>query len=981
MRFKILIGLLILLLPLVFANDITPNGNPNIIIKGAFGEHATCDAVSCYFDVNITNNYAEPITIYPDNIAANDDNHKSNIRSSNAFKEEIVEKRVLTTRTEERIFKCPYPVSEKLIGKGLNATTEYKCEDPITKEDLFRKNYKEFDPEKGEFKYDEQVEVEVVKQVKEKKKEGITLTKGETATVRIDFTVPINAEGKFDVTLDVYIDGELVSLVYDPWYDNSVPYRQEINLYQTSGATLTNYQVRIALNDSVTGGNFNWSNNGDDLRFTNSGGDALDFWVQTGQDEWDSGNNESYVWVEVDSIPNGTNTTIYMYYGNTSFSSASDGDATFIFFDDFTDASLNATKWSTRNSNCDSFSAAIDDGNDLLEVECGDNDNAKCAGGAYTTSNVTYPITITAMQKHRNFDAYPDLAYSIMDILTCTDWTYDSWCADETFSPEAGEAVGAELHIGGNGIVSSNTTYPAENTWFESDWRIKSGASSLDIKGEGEWLSNGNTTTITEGHIFIGTRFWAHGHTEEVQVDWIGARAYAADEPVYFIGDEEDEGPDEFANHTTDNYWLYFCAPDYQNTSWTDWYSTGACFTNDTYPEERNLTEYDANDCIQSTNTTFYESRHDTPCNYCSQDITGPTNTSCNETDQLVQYYTDNNYASCCAVTTIPDDCEIDNGSYDNQTFTCDFCTPNPTNTTWTDWLNETTCQANNTRYECRNRTEHDANSCYSQTGLPSDDFTNITYEECDWRPCSFDEEPPIITIHSAQDTTIGSTHLFNISTDETTNCTLNLNDTYYDNFTSTNSFTWYRTALSGNYTTIEYNCTDAYGNSAYSAPYWLFADTFPPIITITWSDANSTIDHNDTTVTSSTNELASCTLHFNGTSSPHAPSFSQSWSITDLPLGNYSTINITCLDAFSNSQTTSNMWLNVTLYTTPPEGPRCTPGDYEWLCWLGIALGDFFGYLATSFGYLLIYLAIALGTVLVFRAVISNVDEEISEK
>jgi hypothetical protein len=45
------------------------------------------------------------------------------------------------------------------------------------------------------------------------------------------------------------------------------------------------------------------------------------------------------VWVKVPSIPNG-DSTIYVYYGNGSVTTASSGDNTFVFFDDFLGSSI-----------------------------------------------------------------------------------------------------------------------------------------------------------------------------------------------------------------------------------------------------------------------------------------------------------------------------------------------------------------------------------------------------------------------------------------------------------------------------------------------------------------------------------------------------------------------------------------------------------------------------------------------------------------
>ena len=136
------------------------------------------------------------------------------------------------------------------------------------------------------------------------------------------------------------------NLVLGDWYNQSWDYRQEINISNTAG-DLTNYQVRIDLNSTNVGSNFNWSNNGSDIRFTNSTDDELYFWIES----WSNTTNISIIWVNVTSLPNNQNTTIYMYYGNSEATSESNGTATFEFFDDFEVAG--AGDWVTESQSPD----------------------------------------------------------------------------------------------------------------------------------------------------------------------------------------------------------------------------------------------------------------------------------------------------------------------------------------------------------------------------------------------------------------------------------------------------------------------------------------------------------------------------------------------------------------------------------------------------------------------------------------------------
>ena len=137
-----------------------------------------------------------------------------------------------------------------------------------------------------------------------------------------------NGKWGCSVWTDVYILGQ--KLINLSWWNSSWQYRQAINISNTAG-NLTNYQVKIELNSSNVGSNFNWSNNGSDIRFTNSTDDLLNFWIEY----WNSSSQEAVLWVNVTYLENNTNTTIYMYYGNPSASSESNGSAVFEFFDDF----------------------------------------------------------------------------------------------------------------------------------------------------------------------------------------------------------------------------------------------------------------------------------------------------------------------------------------------------------------------------------------------------------------------------------------------------------------------------------------------------------------------------------------------------------------------------------------------------------------------------------------------------------------------
>lgn len=114
----------------------------------------------------------------------------------------------------------------------------------------------------------------------------------------------------------------------DPWWNATFPYRQPINVTVSDGSTLTNFQVEMRIEKNNT-----MQPDFDDLRFLNNCSDdatELDFFIESIIYTPITFVN---VWVEVDTI----NTTICMYWGNAYTDTTSNGNETFLFFDDFED--------------------------------------------------------------------------------------------------------------------------------------------------------------------------------------------------------------------------------------------------------------------------------------------------------------------------------------------------------------------------------------------------------------------------------------------------------------------------------------------------------------------------------------------------------------------------------------------------------------------------------------------------------------------
>ena len=134
-------------------------------------------------------------------------------------------------------------------------------------------------------------------------------------------------------------------------------YRKEITVNNT-GSALSDYQLCFTVNrSSGSDSGFtvyvstNCESDYDDIRFTTSDGTTLcDYWIES------SSASTATIWVEVPSIAGSGDTTLYLYYGNSSATAGSSIANTFPYGDAF--ASFNSGLYDTSGAG----SASVSDG-------------------------------------------------------------------------------------------------------------------------------------------------------------------------------------------------------------------------------------------------------------------------------------------------------------------------------------------------------------------------------------------------------------------------------------------------------------------------------------------------------------------------------------------------------------------------------------------------------------------------------------------
>ena len=172
----------------------------------------------------------------------------------------------------------------------------------------------------------------------------------------------VNTESEFNDGVLNHVDtssspGDVKLGMPEDWYDASWSRRAPVSI-NNSGSVLTDYQVRVDVTyDADMQSDF------DDIRLTASDGTTLlSYWRESY-----TANTSALFWVKVPSIPAG-DSAIFMYYGNPSVSTTSNGTNTFVFFDDF---SGDLSKWTIHIGTDVAINSSVGNPAPCLEISGG----------------------------------------------------------------------------------------------------------------------------------------------------------------------------------------------------------------------------------------------------------------------------------------------------------------------------------------------------------------------------------------------------------------------------------------------------------------------------------------------------------------------------------------------------------------------------------------------------------------------------------
>ena len=284
---------------------------------------------------------------------------------------------------------------------------------------------------------------------------------------------------------------------FNDWWVNNWTRRRPITI---SGGHPENYQIKIVINyDSDMQGSYA------DLRFLeNVTTGELDYWIENYTAD------NATVWVRREE---NADNTIYVYYGNDSAESVGDGDATFIFFDDFSGPGLNGSKWTTVSGSPSVINS------ELTLNDSGTKERVR------TLSSFDVDVACRAKANIPNIgDVQIGLATSFTDMTDANDSAIVYSSPDTLY-----------LRTRKNGSATTNS-----RSWsgFGSyaTYEIRRIESSKVVAAGNDENQLTNTTNITTA--LLNTGLQSH-EGETLTVDWVLIRKYMDPEPTATVGSED----------------------------------------------------------------------------------------------------------------------------------------------------------------------------------------------------------------------------------------------------------------------------------------------------------------------------------------------------------------------------------------------------------------------------------------------------------
>ena len=315
-------------------------------------------------------------------------------------------------------------------------------------------------------------------------------------------------------------------------------YRKAHTIFGGNGSG-TDYQLQLQIyyDSGIDSGNTvylssNCQPDFDDLRFTdNDGITLLSYWIE----DYTYGGSAT-VWVKVNDNLD-TDQTIYLYYGNPLANSTSNGDATFIFFEDFEGTSLNTTKWSvTTYASGNTFEVI----NSELHADIVGLSSYAWSGYIFDTNEVFYDT---------NFQVHVESRWSGYDYSRGRAHVSTPFLIDNDT-----QVTGMDVSAYGDYMVTLYTYFDSSSQWSSVsdytsgnavfDYRVSGGSGfNMQMSGTYSRLFSGTIAGFSYPFnlgLYAQLYFWTSNMYADVYYDIVYIQKYSPTSPTHGIWEEEE---------------------------------------------------------------------------------------------------------------------------------------------------------------------------------------------------------------------------------------------------------------------------------------------------------------------------------------------------------------------------------------------------------------------------------------------------------
>jgi hypothetical protein len=270
-----------------------------------------------------------------------------------------------------------------------------------------------------------------------------------------------------------------------------------------------------------------------DVGFTDDDGvTLLDYWMESKVD-----GDYAVFWVKVKDDLSSSPATIYVYYGKNDANTNSNGDNTFLLFDDFLGGSLDINKWtSIIRGRGGSVSVANS------EVTLNPSDNTISSASILSVATFTNDILIRIKRKYSaGTEYYLDTslgAGGVVDENGETSWWWHTtlqsgywWLYQQAYYVEGlwrMPATGGKVELSNNEKNLFDTSYKIHDLTYESNGVLK-----WIVNGKQQYSATDSNFLTNNKKILISQGEYQNGWGADTVIDYVFVRKYVGPEPAH----------------------------------------------------------------------------------------------------------------------------------------------------------------------------------------------------------------------------------------------------------------------------------------------------------------------------------------------------------------------------------------------------------------------------------------------------------------